>query len=294
MVPFLITNRSFQILKLNNNGLGPAGGTIIANALLESARLSKKEGQPSNLRTVICGRNRLEDGSAPAWAAAFKEHGGLREIHMPQNGIRTDGISKLVLGISECKGLEYLDLQDNTFGELGSKTMAEVLDQWPSLHTLNLADCILAEEGSISPVVETLAKGSNPNVHTLMLQNNNFETETFSIFARNIDSAFMALRLLEIQWNEIEDDDEGIALLRRVLKSRGGRLVVEDEEDDEDEDEEQEAEQKDEDTRAEEQERTKKDEEEQEPQKSVADEASDAIADLLAQVSIGPKSLSAS
>ena len=127
IVPFLTSNRSFQILKLNNNGLGPAGGAVIANALLESARLSKKDGKASNLRTVICGRNRLEDGSASAWAAAFKEHGGLREIRMPQNGIRMDGISALVTGISECKGLEYLDLQDNTFGVSGSKTMARAL-----------------------------------------------------------------------------------------------------------------------------------------------------------------------
>ena len=33
MVPFLTNNRSFQILRLNNNGLGPAGGIVIANAL---------------------------------------------------------------------------------------------------------------------------------------------------------------------------------------------------------------------------------------------------------------------
>ena len=91
MVPFLTTNRSFQILKLNNNGLGPAGGEIIANALLKSAELSRAEGKPSNLRVVICGRNRLENGSAPAWAAAFAAHGGLEEVRMPQNGIRMRG-----------------------------------------------------------------------------------------------------------------------------------------------------------------------------------------------------------
>ncbi|EKM51605.1 uncharacterized protein PHACADRAFT_150139 [Phanerochaete carnosa HHB-10118-sp] len=239
MVPLLTTNRSFQILKLNNNGLGPAGGAVIADALLQSALLSKKEGTPSNLRTVICGRNRLEDGSASAWAKAFEAHGGLTEIRMPQNGIRMDGISALVQGISACKGLELLDLEDNTFGRLGSKTMAGVLKRWPSLHTLNLSDCHLTKEGDISPIVEILADGSNPNLHTLRLQNNNFETQTYQLLSGGIESGLGMLKLLELQWNDIEEEDEGLEILSRVLKGRGGKLVVDDEEEEEEEAEEE-------------------------------------------------------
>jgi Ran GTPase-activating protein 1 len=41
----------------------------------------------SSLHTVICGHNRLEDGSALAWAEAFAAHGTLVEVHLPQNGI---------------------------------------------------------------------------------------------------------------------------------------------------------------------------------------------------------------
>lgn len=281
IVPFLINNRSFQVFKLNNNGLGPAGGAVIANALTESARLSKKEGSASNLRTVICGRNRLEDGSASAWAAAFREHGGLKEIRMPQNGIRMDGISALVRGISECKNLEYLDLQDNTFSEPGSKTMAGVLDQWPNLHTLNLSDCVLAEEGALSPVVEKLVEGSNPQLHTLLLQNNNFESATFSLLGQNIDSGLGALKRLELQWNEVEEDDEGLALLSRVLKQRGGKLVTEDEEESEEE--------KDEDEKEENAAVEKKEEESADAAsaKSILDKANDALADLMSKVSIG-------
>lgn len=287
IVPFLTTNRSFEIFRLNNNGLGPAGGAVIANALLESARLSKKEGKPSNLRTVVCGRNRLEDGSASAWADAFAAHGGLKEIRMPQNGIRMDGISSLLRGISECKDLEYLDLQDNTFGELGSETMAGVLDKWPSLHTLNLSDCHLAEEGAVSEVVTALNTGTSPKLHTLLLQNNNFDMETYSIFAQNIDSALKALKLLEVQWNEIEEDDEGLVLLSRVLKSRGGKLVTEDEDEEEKEEEKEPEKEPDE-------EEQKEDTTEQKPPtaKSILDEASDALADLLGKVSLGSKSTS--
>ncbi|KAI0795259.1 hypothetical protein BC629DRAFT_1592757 [Irpex lacteus] len=288
IVPFLTHNRSFQILKLNNNGLGPAGGAVIADALTESARLSKKEGKESNLRTVICGRNRLEDGSAGAWAAAFKEHGGLREIRMPQNGIRPDGISALVKGIAECKDLEYLDLQDNTFGELGSKTTAGVLEQWPSLHTLNLSDCVLAEEGALSPVVEKLVDGSNPKLQALLLQNNNFESETFSLLAQNVESAFTLLKRLELQWNEVEEDDEGLAVLARVLKSRGGKLVTDDEDEEEEEEEEEE---KEEEAEEEEKEEVKEDKtapSAPEPSaKSILEKANDALTDLMSKVAIG-------
>ena len=268
MVPFLTTNRSFQILKLNNNGLGPAGGAVIADALLQSALLSKKEGKPSNMRTVICGRNRLEDGSAGAWAEAFKAHGGLTEIRMPQNGIRMDGISALVRGISACKGLQYLDLQDNTFGELGSKTMAEVLAEWSSLHTLNLSDCHLASEGDVSPVVEALSEGSNPQLHTLQLQNNNFDTQSYALLSEGINSALGLLKLLELQWNDFEDDDEAVANLQRVLKGRGGKVIIDDDEEEEEEDAEEEAE---------------------EPEtKPATDKATDDLADMLSKVAIKP------
>lgn len=277
MVPFLITNRSFQILRLNNNGLGPAGGAVIADALLQSALLSKKEDKPSNLRTVICGRNRLEDGSASAWAEAFKAHGGLTEIRMPQNGIRMEGISALVRGISACKDLQYLDLQDNTFSELGSKTMAEVLVQWPSLHTLNLSDCHLASEGDVSPVVEVLSEGSNPMLETLQLQNNNFDTQSYALLSEGIHSALGSLKRLELQWNDIEEDDDAIAIIQRVLKGRGGKVVVDDDDEDEEEDKEEEAEDEENPAAA---------PAELVPAKTLTDQATDALADLLNKVSI--------
>lgn len=279
MVPFLTTNRSFQILRLNNNGLGPAGGAVIADALLQSALLSKKEDKPSNLRTVICGRNRLEDGSASAWAEAFKAHGGLTEIRMPQNGIRMEGISALVRGISACKDLQYLDLQDNTFSELGSKTMAEVLVQWPSLHTLNLSDCHLASEGDVSPVVEVLSEGSNPKLQTLQLQNNNFDTQSYALLSEGIHSALGSLKRLELQWNDIEEDDEAIAIMQRILKGRGGKVVV----DDEDEEDEGEGDKEEE---AEDEENPAVAPAELAPAKTLADQATDALADLLNKVSI--------
>ncbi|KAI0081640.1 RNI-like protein [Panus rudis PR-1116 ss-1] len=240
IVPFLTQNRSFQILKLNNNGLGPAGGAVIAEALLKSAQLSKAEGKKSNLRTVICGRNRLEDGSASAWAAAFKEHGGLVEIRMPQNGIRMDGIASLVEGISANPNLQHLDLQDNTFAEKGSKAMAAALKSWPELATLNLSDCVLADEGEVSPVIAPLLSGVLPKLHHLQLQNNNLDAQSFALLAEGIPEFLPLLKRLEVQWNDFESEDESIQALLGILQRRGGKLIIDDEDEEEEEEEEEE------------------------------------------------------
>lgn len=239
MVPFLTHNRSFQILKLNNNGLGPAGGATIAEALLESANLSKNEGKISNLKTVICGRNRLEDGSASVWADAFAAHGTLVDVRLPQNGIRMDGITALAKGLSKCTGLQHIDLQDNTFtadgAETGVKAWADALPLWSQLHTLNFSDCVLSNDGEVPLLVQALASGSNSKLHTLQLQNNNLETQTFALIAKNISTHLLSVKSLELQWNEAEDDDENLETIGDSLKQRGGKLFISDDDEDDEE-----------------------------------------------------------
>ncbi|KAH8085413.1 hypothetical protein BXZ70DRAFT_956983 [Cristinia sonorae] len=285
MVPFLTHNRSFQILKLNNNGLGPEGGAVVANALLQSALLSQKEGVESKLRTVICGRNRLEDGSAPVWGEALKAHGRLTRIEMTQNGIKPDGISALVRGIATCKSLVHLNLQDNTFGEKGSKTAAEALPSWPLLESLNFADCVLAQEGEVSPVVPVLLAGSNPKLSVLQLANNDFDTQSFDLFVEGIDEHLPALKTFEIYWNSFDEDDENIVSLGKTLKKRGGKLVVTDPDEEEDEDEEEEkAEEEDE-----------KEDEAPAPavpvkEKGTFEKATDALAEMLGNISLSGSS----
>lgn len=279
MVPFLTQNRAFQVLKLNNNGLGPAGGATVAQALLRSAELSAEKGEPSNLRIVICGRNRLEDGAAPAWAKALAAHGGLTEVRMPQNGIRMAGAAALAHGLAGCAGLVHLDLQDNTFGEEGSAAMASALRAWPALRTLNLSDCVLAEEGAVSPVLEALTQGSNPKLEHLLLQNNNLDAQSFALLAKALDVHLPQLTRMEMQWNEVEEDDESIAALLRLLKKRGGKLVL----DDEDEEEEEEEEEKEEEEEAEEKAKEAAPAKAIEPSKK---DTADELADLFSKVEI--------
>jgi hypothetical protein len=49
-------------------------GALRDNAVVHKATPAEKR---SNLRTFICGHNRVEDGSVFAWAEAFAAHGTL-------------------------------------------------------------------------------------------------------------------------------------------------------------------------------------------------------------------------
>ncbi len=158
---------------------------------------------------------------------------------MPQNGIRMDGITALAHGLAKNPGLEYIDLQDNTFtfeGELtGVQAWTDALSSWPELKTLNLSDCVLSGDGEVPLLVSKLAEGSNPKLRTLQLQNNNLEAATFELFANTIATTLQGLMSLELQWNEQEEDDEFLEAVGLTMKARGGKLVVSDEDEEEEE-----------------------------------------------------------
>jgi len=226
---------------------------------------------------VVCGRNRLEDGSAGVWGEAFGLHAGLEEIRLPQNGIRMDGISALINGISKCPNLKILDLEDNTFGELGSGTLVKALSSysWKQLDTLALSDCHLTDEGEVSEVCQVLGGGDGgeklvfESIKVLRLQNNNLAEESVSLLAAGIGKSLPGLTRLDIAWNDVEEDDESVQSLIGTLKKRGGKLIINDEDEEEEEEEEEE------------------EKEEEPPIESAADkEDEDDLADLLGKVSI--------
>ncbi|KIK92494.1 hypothetical protein PAXRUDRAFT_829903 [Paxillus rubicundulus Ve08.2h10] len=275
----LFEHNRFEILRLNNNGLGPDAGTMVAGWLKKSAELSKAKGFTSNLKTVVCGRNRLESGSAGAWADAFAEHGTLVEVRLPQNAIWTAGIEALAWGLSKCPNLRYLDLQDNTFIKDGSKAAvdawAEALPKLSALETLVFSDCVLSEDGKdeVPPLLQKLAEGSNPNLANLQLQNNNLKASTFKFFAESLQS-LPKLKWLELQWNDVEDDSEDdIDTIRQVMEQRSGKLLLEEEEEEEEEEEGEEA---------------AKEEEEQPLSEDArkTEEVVDALADMMNKVSV--------
>lgn len=202
-----------------------------------------------------------------------------------------DGIVKLAEGLGACPDLEVLDLQDNTFGVEGDKAFSEALPKLSKLKFLNFSDCVLSlEDSNEEPpkVIEALTEGSNLKLETLQLQNNNLTGDSIRLLADSVGEKLTVLKFLEVQWNEVEEDDEGVQTLTDNLRVRGGKLILTDE-DEEDEEAEEAPEPVEVEGKAlpaglePQDEKTK----EEVKEKGVLDKATDALADLMSKVSIG-------
>ncbi|KAF5655756.1 ran GTPase activating 1 [Fusarium sp. NRRL 25303] len=237
LVAFLAAHVPLQHLYLNNNGMGPHAGILIADALSElhaKKEAARKEGKEvPDLETVICGRNRLENGSMTAWAKAYKLHNKIKVIKMVQNGIRQEGISHLLAeGLSHASKLEVLDLQDNTFTVTGARALSKVVANWTSLQELGVGDSLLGAKGGVL-VADALAKGKNAKLETLRLQYNEITSKGIKAFATAAKDGLPALKRIEINGNILAEDDESIPVLQELLEERkekfGGDIVNEDE-----------------------------------------------------------------
>lgn len=224
LVDFLSRHVPLRHLILNNNGLGPAAGTYIADALTKLAERkeeARKEGKEvALLESIVCGRNRLENGSMAAWARAYQVHAaGIRSVEMTQNGIRQEGISHLLKeGLRHAK-LEVLDLQDNTFTIMGSTALVGVLEGWPSLRELGVSDCLLSARGGIK-IAQALAEGKNKKIQTLRLQYNEINAEGVKQFLHATRTGLPELRRIELNGNVFLEDDGNVVELREILEAR--------------------------------------------------------------------------
>ncbi|KAL2271266.1 hypothetical protein VTJ83DRAFT_637 [Remersonia thermophila] len=237
LVAFLSAHVPLQHLYLNNNGLGPHAGILVADALSElhaKKEAARKAGQAvPDLETVICGRNRLENGSMEAWAKAFRLHNKVREVKMVQNGIRQEGISHLLTeGLRHASRLEVLDLQDNTFTLLGAKALAKVTPGWTELVELGVGDSLLGAKGGLA-LAKALAKGDNKKLKILRLQYNEITIKGIKALADAVEEALPVLRKLELNGNKFQEEDDVIIKLQELFDKRkeeqAGDVIIEDE-----------------------------------------------------------------
>ncbi|MCJ1427691.1 Ran GTPase-activating protein 1 [Sticta canariensis] len=235
LVDFLSKHVPLKHLVLNNNGLGPRAGVLIADALTTLAARkeeARKEGRDvPALETVVCGRNRLESGSMAAWAKAFRAHRGVRIVKMVQNGIRQEGISVLLReGLKECSGLQVLDLQDNTFTLVGANALTEVVGGWRELTELGVGDCLLGARGTVL-LAGALGKGANPALRVLRAQYNDIDSRAVAALLAAAHKGLQALRRLELNGNRFSEDDIGVSELRELLEGRRLQAVGDEDED---------------------------------------------------------------
>lgn len=225
LVDFLSKHIPLQHLILNNNGMGPIAGTAIAEALsilaMKKEDLRKTGADVPYLESVVCGRNRLENGSMPAWSKAYEAHKkGMKSVKMTQNGIRPEGMSALIRsGLSHCSGLEVLDMQDNTFTIVGANALMTAIKGWPSLKELGVGDSLLGARGSIK-VFEALAQGNNKLLEILRLQYNEINPAGLKALLQAVKDGLPALRRVELNGNKFDEDDPNVEDLASLLSER--------------------------------------------------------------------------
>lgn len=314
LVDFLSKHVPLKHLILNNNGLGPDAGTLIANALTalaeRKAEVRKAGKEVPDLETVICGRNRLENGSMEAWAKAYQAHKNVKTVKMVQNGIRQDGISKLLKdGFKGCGDLEVLDLQDNTFTITGATALSEVVHGWTELKELGIGDSLLGSRGARA-LGTALGKGKNTKLEVLRLQYNEIDARGVQgLLAAAKKGSLDKLRRVELNGNKFAEDDQEVEGLRTLLDERkeeaGGDVRdeewgldelsdLEEDESDEDEDKDEAEGSEEEDEKAEEEEKEGRrevvlkdaDEEEERKVSQKKDEDVDKLADTLEKTGI--------
>jgi Ran GTPase-activating protein 1 len=304
LVAFLSAHVPLRHLILNNNGLGPQAGILIADALsaLHAKKVEARKGgkEVPDLETVICGRNRLENGSMNAWAKTFSLHTGVKEIKMVQNGIRQEGISHLLEeGLRHAKTIKVLDLQDNTFTIMGAKALVKVVRGWTEVQELGVGDSLLGAKGGVL-LAQALAKGENKKLEILRLQYNDIDRKGLEAFAQAAKEGLPALKKIELNGNKFSEEDQAVVTLRDLLEERkekfGGDIIDEDswgldslsdlEDDSEDEDEDSEEEEEEE--LEERREKLLEDEEEalEQPVAQEQDDGVDALADSLGKATI--------
>ncbi|XBW34838.1 hypothetical protein QEN19_000405 [Hanseniaspora menglaensis] len=242
---FIAEKVSLKHLILSNNGMGPFAGERIGKALTYLSQAQTKKYGKTILETFICGRNRLENGSAKYISLglySFAE--SLKTVRLYQNGIRPEGIHFLIEGLLNCNVLECIDLQDNTFTSKPGTKFAEGMPKWAnSLVELNLNDCLIKNEGSRAILTQFLSVEFK-KLETLKLQYNEILQETLeSVIIPIFESNHLpSLKLLEISGNIFEEESEAIEALQELYTGELDELDEFEELDSEEEDSEEEEE----------------------------------------------------
>ena len=299
LVEFIKAHVPLRHFILNNNGLGPKAGALVAEAISELCARKNKAREDASityevpaLETIVCGRNRLESGSMAAWARAIYDiGGGLRTLRMAQNGIRQEGITLLIdQGLRHARNIEVLDMQDNTFTKTGSRMLADAVTGWNGLRELGLGDCFLTGRGGLS-VLRALGKAENKGIEVLKLGFNEITADGIKVLSEIAEGALPKLKRVELNGNKFEEEDESIVKLRELLEERKENIGKDEPEEEWgiDELDELEEESEDEEESEEEEEVEKKAEKalktaDQEENKKVAQKADKEVDDLAAQL----------
>ncbi len=138
----LKTMSSLKTLKVSNCGLGPEGGEMIAEALSANAELK--------LVHFSAGRDRLENKGITALAGVFQSQASLQVLEVPQNGIKKEGMCALLSALQATRGtLRELHIHDNWVKQEAITRLVELVLRAQVLERLNVSDSTMGMEGAL-------------------------------------------------------------------------------------------------------------------------------------------------
>jgi len=213
-----------KVLKLNNNGLGVQGSTLLSTVV---DKLTK-------LEVLICGRNRLENEGSIAMSKSLQKLSNLTRLEMFQNGIRFEGMKEISLALQSNKNLVELNLNDNTMTDEGAKLIADGLKFLSKLKVANFGDCLTRTKGFKS-ILDALieSKALNSTLTELILNGNEIKGADAGQYFIQIVSK-LSDRSLKI---DLSSNCFGERTVNRIQEELNGKinLVLDDDEGDEDE-----------------------------------------------------------
>lgn len=116
---------------------------MIAEALSRNAGLK--------LKHFEAGRDRLENKGISALARVFAEMGSLEIVHVPQNGIKDEGMATLLHRLaSSCSDLRILRVNDNWLKAEAIGNLFNLILRCPKLEHLNLSDLNMGQEAVLT------------------------------------------------------------------------------------------------------------------------------------------------
>lgn len=184
---------SLKTLRLNNNGLGPEGGLLVAQAL--------SMGRKPALEEFCAGRNRLEDMGAAALGHLFGEMKSLKKVALPQNRINAEGFMALFAGLEQNPDLQWIEVNDNCLSDESAFTsLSRTVGCLQYLSVLNIGESLLGDAGAL-PLLLAL-HSSNPHLLQLNLQYNELKAETVGEELVRLVLEKEDLELLNIKGND--------------------------------------------------------------------------------------------
>jgi len=202
---------SLKTLRLNNNGLGPEGGALVAQALLQ--------GQKPQLEEFCAGRNRLENDGAAALGRLFGEMKSLKKVAVPQNGIKTEGFVALFAGLEQNPELQWIEVNDNCLSdEAAYSSLSRAVGRLQFLSVINVGDSLLGDAGALA-LLQAL-HASNPHLLQLNLQYNELKAEAVGDELVQLVLEKEDLEMLNIKGNEFKErtKDKIVEGLERMEK----------------------------------------------------------------------------